>query len=69
MGTTITDKDFTEIVSIKNEFPQASNLLCQFHMLKYIRTKISSYSPDQMVKEQLMELTKKAVYALTEQQL
>ena len=38
-------------------------------MLKYIRTKISSYSADQVIKEQLMELTKKAVYAFTEQQL
>ena len=65
----ITDKDFTEIVSIKKEFPQAINLLCQFHMLKYIRTKISSYSSDNEVKEQLMQLTKKAVYALSEQQL
>ena len=65
----ITDKDFTEIVSIKNKFPQAINLLCQFHMLKYICTKISSYSSDQITKEQLMESTKKAVYAFTEQQL
>ena len=65
----ITDKDLTEIVSIKKEFPQAINLLCQFHMLKYIRTKISSYSSDHTVKEQLMELTKKAVYAISEQQL
>ena len=55
----ITDKDLTEIISIKNEFPQAINLLCQFHMLKYIRTKISSYSADEVIKEQLMELTKK----------
>ena len=65
----ITDKDLTEIISIKNVFPPAINLLCQFHMLKYIHTKISSYSADQVIKEQLMELTKKAVYAFTEQQL
>lgn len=65
----LTDKDLTEIVSTENEFPQAINLLCQFHMLKYIHTKISSYSSDRTTKEQLMELTKKAVYALSEQQL
>ena len=33
---TQTDKDMTEIVSI----PHTVNLLCQFHMLKYICTKI-----------------------------
>ena len=59
----------TEIVSIEKEFPQAINLLCQFHMLKYIHIKISSYSSNQTTKEQLMELNKKAVYALSEQQL
>lgn len=55
--------------ALRKEFPQAISLLCQFHMLKYICTKISSYSSDHTVKEQLIELTKKVVYAISEQQL
>ena len=64
-----TDKDFTEIVAIEQGFPQAVNLLCQFHMLKYIQTKIPSYSSDQNVKEQLMKFSKQTVYAYSDKQL
>ena len=56
----LTDKDFIEIVAIEQEFPQAVNLLFQFHMLKYIRTKIPSYSSNQNFKKQLMQLSKKS---------
>jgi len=37
-------------------------------MLKYIRTKILSYSSDQNVKEQLMKFSKQAVHAYSEKQ-
>ena len=63
----VTDKDFTEIASIKEEFPQAVTLLCQFHMLKFLCTKISSYGKSQQDREKLMQLSKKMVYAWKEQ--
>ena len=64
----LTDKDFSEIASIKEEFPQAVTLLCQFHMLKCIRTKIPSYCTSSDTKEKLMQLSKKLVYCWTEQE-
>ena len=66
---TLRDKDMTEIVSINDELPHTVNLLCHFHMLKYICTKISSYSCSQDQKEELMKLTKKAVYSHSAQEL
>ena len=54
MKVTLTDEDMTEIVSINNELPHTVNLLCQFHMLKYIRTKLSSYYISQDLKIELL---------------
>ena len=62
---TLTDKDMTEIVSLNEELPQSTNLLCRFHMLKYFRTKIATYSCPKETKEQLMQLAKRMVYALS----
>ena len=36
------DKDFTEIQTIKKIFVDSSILLCQFHVMKYIKTLIST---------------------------
>ena len=62
---TLTDKDMTEIVSLNEELPQSTNLLCRFHMLKYFRTKIATYSCSKETKEQLMQLAKRMVHALS----
>ena len=56
-------------VSINNELPHTINLICYFHMLKYISTKISSYSCSQDQKKEQMKLTKKAVYSHSAQKL
>ena len=31
----VIDKDFTELPALEQEFPQASVLFCQFHVIKY----------------------------------
>ena len=62
---TLTDKDMTEIVSLNEELPQSTNLLFHFHMLKYFRTKIATYSCSKETKEQLMQLAKRMVHALS----
>uniref|UniRef100_A0A1X7VHU1 ZSWIM1/3 RNaseH-like domain-containing protein n=1 Tax=Amphimedon queenslandica TaxID=400682 RepID=A0A1X7VHU1_AMPQE len=62
---TLTDKDMTEIVPLNEELPQSTNLLCRFHMLKYFRSKIATYSCSKETKEQLMQLAKRMVYALS----
>ncbi|KAG6613253.1 uncharacterized protein IUM83_17028 [Phytophthora cinnamomi] len=36
------DKDFGEICALKNTFPDATLLLCQFHVLKYLREQTAS---------------------------
>ena len=36
------DKDFTEIQTIKKVFFNSSILLCQFHVMKYIKTLVST---------------------------
>ncbi|KAE8981980.1 hypothetical protein PR002_g23662, partial [Phytophthora rubi] len=36
------DKDFTEISVLKMTFPDAVLLLCQFHVIKYLREEIAS---------------------------
>ncbi|KAE8962905.1 hypothetical protein PR001_g29548, partial [Phytophthora rubi] len=64
------DKDFGEIGVLKKAFPDATLLLCQFHVLKYLREQIASkdYGFNSWQKQQLDGLINLLVYAKTERQ-
>ncbi|OWZ12660.1 hypothetical protein PHMEG_00014139 [Phytophthora megakarya] len=62
------DKDFTEMSVLKKAFPGVRILLCQFHVLKYLREEIASaeYGFNTWQKEQLRGVMNLLVYAKTE---
>eukprot|EP00644_Phytophthora_capsici_P007316 jgi/Phyca11/55771/gw1.21.167.1 len=62
------DKDFTEMSVLKVAFPDVVVLLCQFHVLKYLREEISSaeYGFTSWQKQQLNGIMNLLVYAKTE---
>ncbi|GMF51902.1 unnamed protein product [Phytophthora fragariaefolia] len=64
------NKDFGEISVLKKAFPDARLLLCQFHVLKYLREQIASkdYGFTSWQKQQLDGLMNLLVYARTERQ-
>ncbi|KAE9285248.1 hypothetical protein PF001_g21996 [Phytophthora fragariae] len=64
------DKDFTEISVLKMAFPDAVLLLCQFHVIKYLREEIASaaYEFNAWQKQQLQGLIQLLVYAKTERE-
>lgn len=64
------DKDFTEMSVLKTAFPDATILLCQFHVIKYLREEIASsdYGFTAWQKQQLRNVVNLLVYAKTEQE-
>ena len=67
------DKDFTELSTIAKVLPTALALICQFHVLKYLRTLISTaraYDRDVKIDEEkkrmIMNIIRDMLYALTE---
>ncbi|KAE9040216.1 hypothetical protein PR001_g6626 [Phytophthora rubi] len=62
------DKDFTEMSVLKQAFPDVTILLCQFHVLKYLREEIASsdYGFNSWQKNQLRGVMSLLVYAKTE---
>jgi len=64
------DKDFTEISVLKTAFPDAHLLLCQFHVIKYLREEIASadYGFSSWQKQQLQGLVNLLVYARNERE-
>ncbi|GMF55348.1 unnamed protein product [Phytophthora fragariaefolia] len=64
------DKDFTEISVLKVAFPDARLLLCQFHVIKYLREEIScsDYGFSSWQKQQLQGILNMLVYARTERE-
>ncbi|GMF29185.1 unnamed protein product [Phytophthora fragariaefolia] len=63
----IIDKDFTEMSVLKQAFPDVIILLCQFHVLKYLREEIASsdYGFNSWQKDQLRGVMSLLVYART----
>ncbi|ETN08659.1 hypothetical protein PPTG_22939 [Phytophthora nicotianae INRA-310] len=70
MKCILIDKDFTEISVLKMAFPDTTVLLCQFHVLKYLREEISSsdYGFLPWQKQQLHAIMNCLVYAKTERE-
>ncbi|EGZ08624.1 hypothetical protein PHYSODRAFT_525645, partial [Phytophthora sojae] len=64
----LVDKDFTEISVLKQAFPDARILLCQFHVVKYLGEEVanSAYGFSVWQKEQLRDVVRLLVYARTE---
>jgi len=62
------DKDFVEIDVIKEEFPDSTVLLCQFHVLKYLKKKLteSEMKVKEIVRKDLYVAIHAAVYAKSE---
>lgn len=64
------DKDFMEMSGLKIAFPDATVLLCQFHVLKYLREEIAcedyGFTPCQ--KQQIQGIMNLLVYAKTERE-
>ncbi|ETO59111.1 hypothetical protein F444_22515 [Phytophthora nicotianae P1976] len=65
----LVDKDFTELSVLEKAFPGVTILLCQFHVLKYLREEIASadYGFSRSQKEQLGGVMSLLFYAKTEQ--
>ncbi|OWZ01633.1 LOW QUALITY PROTEIN: hypothetical protein PHMEG_00026943 [Phytophthora megakarya] len=61
----IVDKDFTEIAVLKAALPNVCVLLCQFHVVKYLREEIASanYGFSSWQKTQLRAIVNLLVYA------
>ncbi|KAG2999436.1 hypothetical protein JG687_00017856 [Phytophthora cactorum] len=66
----LVDKDFTEISVLKMAFLGTLVLLCQFHVLKYLREEIASsdYGFNVWQKQQLHGIVNLIVYAKTERE-
>ena len=64
--TVILEKDFTEIDVVRNRFVGVRILLCWFHVLKYLRTKISQLLIDVQTKKSLLNAVRAIMYANTE---
>ncbi|GMF51106.1 unnamed protein product [Phytophthora fragariaefolia] len=64
----IIDKDFTEIGVLKSTFPNVRVLLCQFHVVKYLREEIAcaDYAFTSWQKSQLRTVMSLLVYARSE---
>ena len=61
----IIDKDFTEMKILENLFPKASVLLCTFHVIKYLKQKVSGELIPVSQKAKIMAGIKKVIYSRT----
>lgn len=57
----IVDKDINEINAIRKHLPAATVLLCQFHVMQSMRRKISSYTLNSELRDQLFIICKEMV--------
>ena len=55
------DKDLNELNVIKSKIPHASILLCKFHVLKYLKKKVSELDVKRAEKESLAATLQKLV--------
>ncbi|KAE9356327.1 hypothetical protein PR003_g2373 [Phytophthora rubi] len=64
----VIDKDFTELSVLKQDFPDAAILLCQFHVIKYIHEEIAcaDYGFTSSQKDQIRAAVHLLVYAKSE---
>ena len=61
------DKDFNEIAVLKSVFPSSSIILCWFHVLKFLKTLISTALVEFDQKEEIMEKFRKLLFSHTKE--
>ena len=61
------DKDFTELPALEQEFPQASVLFCQFHVIKYLFEQIVDLDVAKENRDQARESIRRSVNADSEE--
>jgi len=61
------DKDFNEISILREVFPTATNLLCLFHVIKYIKNLVATALTTVESKNDIMTNFKPMMYARTEE--
>jgi len=62
----VIDKDFTEMPALQQEFPQASILFCQFHVIKYLFKQIVELDVAKDSRDQAREAIRRLVNANSE---
>ncbi|XP_045027121.1 uncharacterized protein LOC116919332 [Daphnia magna] len=67
---TITDKDCSEIAALEEYFPEATHILCHFHVLKAVdarlNKKVDGKGLTEQCKDKIREHFRKALYAETD---
>ena len=63
----VIDKDFTELPALQQEFPQATVLFCQFHVIKYFFKQIVDLDVAKESREQARETIRRIVNADSEE--
>ncbi len=61
--TVVTDKDCAEIAAFAEIFPEASQLLCQFHVLKAVDSRLVKAKLIHSEKKEIFDYFKKALRA------
>ena len=62
----VIDKDFTELQALQIEFPQASILYCQFHVIKCFFKQLSDLDVSKDNRDEARQLIRAIVYAKSE---
>jgi hypothetical protein len=65
----VVDKDFTEESVLKEYFPNATFLLCQFHVIKYVSAEVSKevYGLSSPLRKKVRDIVHMMVYSLNEE--
>ena len=63
----VIDKDFTELQALQQEFPQATVLFCQFHVIKYFFKQIVDLDVPKENRDQARETIGRIVSADSEE--
>ena len=61
------DKDLTEISVLESKIPDAHIQICSFHVLKYVKTKVSKLHLKQDQKSELIQLLHQILYSYYEE--
>lgn len=62
------DKDFVEISALSDLFPGIDVLLCQFHVVRYVKGVIAQLKVDSTAKSHLLALFKRVMHSATQVQ-
>ena len=66
LRTVFVDKDFAQEAAITRSLPATQVLLCAFHVMKAVKTKLAKLRVDRLSKEETLTLFKRLMYARNE---